>query len=140
MATLGVVATLSVVGFAQSKKTMPSSVFDWDKIEAKTTPTGASRDFFKQPTTNLDQLECHVTTLNPGEAPHAPHQHFEEELIIVKDGVIEAMQNGVIKRAGAGSIIFEASNDRHGLRNVGQTPATYYVIKWFPPGTLKTKN
>jgi lipooligosaccharide transport system permease protein len=82
----------------------------------------------------LDQLECHVTTINPGEAPHAPHQHPDEELIIIKEGSLEAMQNGVMKTAGAGSIIFEASNQLHGLRNVGKTPATYYVVKWFSPG------
>jgi quercetin dioxygenase-like cupin family protein len=49
------------------------------------------------------------------------------------------MQNGVTKRAGPGSMVFEASNEPHRLRNVGETPATYYVIKWFPPGVLQTK-
>jgi len=136
-------ATLTVVGItlAQSKKPlMPSSVFDWNAVEAKPTKTGARRDFFDAPTTTLDRFECHVTTINPGEAPHAPHQHPEEELIIVKEGTIEAMQNGVIKRAGPGSLIFEASNDLHGLRNVGTTPATYHVIKWVTPATPKPKS
>jgi quercetin dioxygenase-like cupin family protein len=138
--TIAAGMTLVGITLVQSQKPlMTSSVFDWNVIEVKTTKTGASRDFFKGPTATLDQLECHVTTLKPGEAPHAPHQHPEEELIIVKEGTIEAMQNGVTKRAGPGSMIFEASNDLHGLRNVGQTPATYYVIKYFPPGTLKPK-
>src|SRR4249919_929622 len=96
---IGIVAvglTLVGVTLAQSPKPrMKSSVFDWNVIEVQKTKTGARRDFFEAPTTNLDQLECHVTTLNPGEAPHAPHQHPEEELIIVKEGTIEAMQNGV---------------------------------------------
>lgn len=139
---VGVVAaglTLGVVSLAQTRKPlMRSSVFEWSGIEVKQTKTGASRDFFKSPTATLDQLESHVTTLNVGEAPHPPHQHPEEELIIVKEGTIEAMQNGATKRAGPGSMIFEASNELHGLRNVGQTPATYYVIKWFSPGALKT--
>jgi len=140
IATVAVGATLGAVTLGQSPKSlMRSSVFDWNSIEVKTTKTGASRDFFKQQTANLDQLECHVTTINPGEAPHPPHQHPEEELIIVKDGTIEAMQNGTAKRVGAGSLIFEASNDLHGLRNVGPGPATYYVIKYFPPGSLKAK-
>jgi quercetin dioxygenase-like cupin family protein len=64
--------------------------------------------------------------------------HPDEELIIVKEGTLEAMQNGVTKQPGAGSIIFEASNQFHGLRNVGKTPATYYVIKWLSP-MLKPK-
>lgn len=139
--TLAACTTFVGITLAQSRKPlMTSSVFDWNAIEVRTTKTGGSRDFFKGPTATLDQLECHVTTINPGEAPHPPHQHAEEELIIVKDGTIEAMQNGATKRAGPGSIVFEASNDLHGLRNVGQTPATYYVIKWFSPGTLKRKS
>jgi len=128
----------SVVAVGQSQKPlMTSSVFDWEKIPVKETPTGASRDFFKAPTATLDQLECHVTTVKPGEASHAAHSHPEEELIIVKEGLIESTQNGEIKRAGPGSIIFESSNQLHGLRNAGTTPATYFVIKWFSPGTLK---
>jgi mannose-6-phosphate isomerase-like protein (cupin superfamily) len=140
IATLAACTTLAGITLAQSRKPlMTSSVFDWNSIEVKTTKPGARRDFFEAPTATLDLLECHVTTLNPGEAPHAPHQHPEEELIIVKEGTIEAMQKGVTKRAGPGSIIFEASNDLHGLRNAGQTPATYYVIKYYLPGTLKPK-
>jgi quercetin dioxygenase-like cupin family protein len=135
VAGLSICLTLGVVALAQTRKpVMQSSVFDWASVEAKPTKTGARRDFFDTPTATLDQLECHVTTINPGEAPHAPHQHPDEELIIVKEGTIEAMQNGAIKIAGAGSIIFEASGQLHGLRNVGKTPATYYVVKWFSPG------
>jgi mannose-6-phosphate isomerase-like protein (cupin superfamily) len=134
-----VILTLGVVGLAQTRKPlMRSSLFEWSGIEVKQTKVGARRDFFDSPTATLDQLECHATTLNVGEAPHPPHQHPEEELILVKEGTLEAMQNGVTKRIGAGSIIFEASNEPHGLRNVGQTPATYYVIR-FSPAALKTK-
>jgi quercetin dioxygenase-like cupin family protein len=116
---------------------MASSVFDWDAIPAKETKTGSTRDFFKAPTATLDQLECHVTTVKAGEASHAAHSHPEEELIIVKEGVLESTQKGEVKRAGPGSIIFEASNELHGVRNIGTTSATYYVIKWYSPGALK---
>ena len=140
VAIVSTCTTLGGLALAQTRKPiMQSSVFDWTSIEAKPTKTGARRDFFDAPTATLDQLECHVTTINPGEAPHAPHQHPDEELIIVKEGTLEAMQNGATKQAGPGSIIFEASNQLHGLRNVGKTPATYYVIKWFSPG-LKPKS
>ena len=116
---------------------MSSSVFNWEKIPVKETKTGATRDFFKAPTATLDQLECHVTTVKPGEASHAAHSHPEEELIIVKEGLLESVQNGEVKQAGPGSIIFEASNQLHGVRNSGSTPVTYFVIKWYSPGTLK---
>ena len=138
IAVVTCLATLTVVASAQKAPSlMSSSVFDWEKIPVKETKTGASRDFFKSPTATLDQLECHVTTVKAGEASHAAHSHPEEELIIVKEGTLESNQNGEVKRAGPGSIIFEASNQMHGMRNVGSTPATYFVIKWYSPGMLK---
>jgi len=60
-------------------------------------------------------------------------------VIIVKEGTVEAMVNGQMKRVGPGSVIFQASNQLHGIRNVGQTAAVYHVIKWNSPGMLKDK-
>ncbi|HUI05486.1 MAG TPA: cupin domain-containing protein [Verrucomicrobiae bacterium] len=141
IAVVAACATLAAVALAQSsgKTVMKSTVFDWNGVKAEPTKVGARRQFFEAPTATLDQLSCHVTTLNPGEMPHAGHQHPAEELIIVKEGMIEAVQNSVTNRVGPGSIVFEASNEYHSLRNVGQTQASYYVIKWFSPGMLKDK-
>jgi XRE family transcriptional regulator, regulator of sulfur utilization len=60
-------------------------------------------------------------------------------LIIVKEGTVESLVDGQIKRVGPGSVIFQASNQMHSIRNVGQTLATYHVIKWNSPGMLKAK-
>lgn len=117
---------------------MGSSVFDWSKIEVKPTKSGERRQFFQAPTATLDELECHVTTLNKGETAHAPHQHPEEELIVVKEGTIEVVQGGVTNRIGPGSVIFHAANDLHGMRNVGAGVASYHVFKWISPGMKKT--
>jgi len=118
-------------------KTFQSKVFDWTKLEAKATSTGARRDVTRAPTPTLDELEIHITTLNPGQAPHAPHRHPEEELMIVREGTLETTQNGIATRVGPGSVIFQASNELHGLRNVGTTQATYHVISWRVPHTVK---
>jgi len=114
-----------------------SAVFDWQIVPEKQTPVGSVRSFFKAPTATLDQLEVHVTTLNPGMASHAPHKHPNEELVIVKEGTVEVLVNGEWKRVGPGSVVFNASNQLHGLRNVGTGPATYHVINWSSPGMLK---
>jgi quercetin dioxygenase-like cupin family protein len=78
----------------------------------------------------LAELEMHVTTLNAGQTSHAPHQHANEELIILKEGTLETLSLGEWKRVGPGSIIFNASNDLHGVRNVGTGSATYHVVNW----------
>jgi quercetin dioxygenase-like cupin family protein len=126
--------------FAQAEPAvMGSSIFDWTTIAAVPTKIGATRKFFQAPTATLDELECHVTTLNPGETPHAPHKHPDEELVIIKEGTVEFYMNGETRRVGPGSVVFQASNQMHGCRNVGDTPATYHVVKWNSPGMLKKK-
>jgi mannose-6-phosphate isomerase-like protein (cupin superfamily) len=111
---------------------LPSSVFDWTKLEVEPTAVGERRFVFDSPSANMDMVECHVTTVKAGLAPHAPHTHPEEELIIVREGTLEVMQKGATTVVGPGSVIFEASGDLHGLKNVGATPATYFVFKWRP--------
>ena len=91
----------------------------------------------RAPTPTLDELEIHISTLNVGQVSHPPHRHPEEELLIVKEGNVETLQNGVPHRLGPGSIIFQASNEMHNIRNVGSTPATYHVIQWRVPAARK---
>ncbi len=114
-----------------------STIFDWNDMKAQPTKVGAVRRVCQVPTATLDELEMHITTLNPGETSHAPHKHPDEELLIVKEGTVESLVNGEQRRVGPGSVIFQASNQMHGIRNVGDGPATYHVIRWNSPGMLK---
>ncbi len=118
---------------------MRSTAFDWTKIEAKKTAKGETRKFFQAPTATLDELEFHVTTLNAGETAHPPHEHPDEELIIVKEGTVESLVGGEWTKLGPGSVIFQASNETHTIRNAGETAATYHVVKWNSSGMLKKK-
>ena len=106
-----------------------STVFDWEKLTAKSTKVGERREVTDSPTATLQNFECHITTLNVGEAPHSPHRHPDEEIILVKEGLLEVTINGHSQRAGAGSIFFYASGDEHGMKNVGDKAATYYVLR-----------
>jgi quercetin dioxygenase-like cupin family protein len=134
------VTLCGVAAFAHTDtNVMQSSVFDWSTIPEKKTDVGSVRQFFRTPTATLDELECHVTTLNPGQASHPPHKHPNEELVIVREGTVEVLSNGEWKRVGPGSVIFNASNQLHALRNVGAGPATYHVVNWTSPGMLKKK-
>ena len=131
-ATLAIVC---VVALAQEQKeeknpVQPSAIFDWNATTATPTSFGSDRAFFKGPTATLDQLDVHVVTLNPGQAPHPPHQHANEEVLVVKEGTLEFLMNGEWKPAGPGSAIFIASNQLHGVRNHGSVPVTFHVISW----------
>src|SRR5690349_15345773 len=104
-ATLGGVATLR-----SQQPVMGSRVFDWESLAARPTAVCYSRPIVDQPTAALDQLEMHYTSLHFGKLSHAAHQHPDEELIIVKEGIVESIVNGESRRAGPGSVIFQASN------------------------------
>jgi quercetin dioxygenase-like cupin family protein len=108
------------------------TVFNWNDMKPVETPTGEVRSLCKSPTATLDQLEMHVTTLNPGQASHPPHRHVNEELIIIREGDCETLSSGNWVKVGPGSVVFNASNSLHGFRNIGTTPATYHVINWSP--------
>ena len=129
-------ATIAIAGVAlaesNGKPVMHSCVFNWADLKVTPTKQGERRAVFDAPTPALADLECHITTLNPGESPHPPHHHPDEELMIIKEGTLAALQGDKTNIVTAGGIIFEASNEFHGLKNVGTNQATYFVLKISP--------
>jgi len=115
-----------------------SSVFEWEKLPVTPTDTGARRTIIDSPTVTCINFESHATTLNPGESSlRAAHHHRDEGVIIIKEGTTEIVLNGVAHRAGAGSLAFLGSNEPHYVKNVGDTPATYYVVHFITEATPK---
>ncbi|HEY6488280.1 MAG: cupin domain-containing protein [Terracidiphilus sp.] len=116
----------------ENEPVLGPTVFEWEEMKPKKTATGEVRSLCKGPTATLDQLEMHVSTLNPGLESHPPHRHVNEELIILREGECETLSNGNWIKVGPGSVVFNASNSLHGFRNIGTTPAVYHVINWSP--------
>jgi len=117
---------------------LDSTAWKWQDLQAKKTEVGELRSVVRQPTRTLDELELHITTLNPHTASHKPHTHPNEEMVIVKEGTLQAHVNGKEIVVPAGGVLFFASMQPHAVQNIGDTPATYYVINWASPGS-KTK-
>src|SRR5271155_4149404 len=109
---------------------LATTFVDWDSLVPSPTSAGQVRHVFDNPTVAMDKLEVHVTTLNPGKESHPIHRHPWEEILLIKDGDFELSINGRKQHAGPGAVVFLASNDPHNARNVGNRPATYYVINF----------
>jgi quercetin dioxygenase-like cupin family protein len=116
---------------------LASGVYRWDKAAVEAAKTGERRPVCDSPTLTLTHFACHETILNPGEAPHASHHHPDEEIVAVIEGSLQVEFNGVVQRAGPDSIIFFGSNDEHGMKNVGTTPAAYYLFRIATAATPK---
>jgi quercetin dioxygenase-like cupin family protein len=74
------------------------------------------------------RIELHQSELAPGLAPHPPHSHVHEEMILVWQGTVEVTISGRSTTLGPGSAAYIASNEEHGWRNVGTTQASYFVM------------
>ncbi|MBC8027290.1 MAG: cupin domain-containing protein [Steroidobacteraceae bacterium] len=139
VALVAATVTLACTSVAQqSTGILDSTAWAWSDLKPHKTEVGERRDVVQQPTRTLDELEMHITTLNPRTTSHPPHTHPNEEMVIVREGTLQAHVNGKEVVVQAGGVLFYASMQPHGVKNIGDTPATYYVINWASPGT-KTK-
>jgi quercetin dioxygenase-like cupin family protein len=109
---------------------LTSKAFPWDELEVREQATGKLRPMFRSRTATLEELEMHATVLNPGQRPHPPHRHPYEEMLVLREGQLEATVNERVIPLSAGSVLFIAPNDMHGWQNTGTSPATYYIITW----------
>jgi mannose-6-phosphate isomerase-like protein (cupin superfamily) len=136
-ATLSAQTRTNTPAVSSNQTKLASAIFNWDKMQTMTVSNGVRRSVFDGPTATLDKIDCHITTLNPGEQSGKPRLHVQEEVVIVKEGTIEATYDGHSETVGPGSVIFFASGATTRLRNPGKVPATYTVIYYYTPLTPK---
>lgn len=71
-----------------------------------------------------------VAVIKPGWEIHPPHEHPEEEYVMVTQGTGVWHMNGKEIPARPGDMQYAAPWDVHGIRNTGSTPLTFVVWKW----------
>jgi quercetin dioxygenase-like cupin family protein len=104
--------------------TLPSKTYRFEDLVLK----GNARAVFDGLTHTGFHVDLHETDLAPGAAPHAPHRHEHEEMIMIREGTLEITIEGKVTTAGPGSVVYAASNELHGWKNIGTTKAQYFVI------------
>jgi uncharacterized cupin superfamily protein len=136
LSTVSSAQTASAATSAPAPKLL-SELYDWEKMTVTPNAKGARRAVLDGPTATVDKLHVHITTLNPGEKSGEPSKHLQEEVIVVKEGLVKASWDGNSKVGGPGSVIFFAAGATTFLRNAGTTPCTYVVIYYTTPLTPK---
>jgi quercetin dioxygenase-like cupin family protein len=93
-------------------------------------PFGEVRIYFEGATEQVRSMIAGSLRLKPGAEPHPPHQHEEEEFLLVTEGTGEISLEGAVTRIGPGAMMYCAANRLHGIRNTGQTALEFYFFKW----------
>jgi len=118
----------SITAGIKAEPPLTSTIFEWDKLPVQKNPNGERREVVDGSTPTLAQFRSHVTTLNPGTPWGILDKHTDEEVVIIKDGVLEFEINGHLQKAGPGAVILLVAGETHRSRNGGNTPATYFVF------------
>ena len=127
-------AAMNVPALAQGPASLPSKMYRYEALPVKASGVGpsagpnTSRAILDGKTHTGFRIEIHESELGAGLAPHPPHTHVHEELMLVREGTMEITIKGVVEKLGPGSVAYVASNEEHGWRNVGSTRAVYTVI------------
>ena len=121
-------AAAALDAFSADDNSMPSAFYAFEKLPVQTLDHAEMRRVLKGKLATGEALEVHETTLPAGGAPHAPHRHVHSEMWFIREGIVELVVNGTNYRLGPGGVGFVHSNDEHGIKNVGDTAATYFVV------------
>jgi mannose-6-phosphate isomerase-like protein (cupin superfamily) len=113
---------------AAPKPRLASKCYKYEDLPVKQNGENASRDVFNGINHTGYPVDLHLTDLGPGMAPHAPHHHEHEEILMLRTGQLDVTILDVTTRITAGSVVYVNSNEEHGWRNPGPSRAEYFVM------------
>jgi len=124
---------LPALAAAQEKtSTLSSKAFPYEELPVKENGPNKGRAVLNGLTHSGFRVELHLTELGPGMAPHAPHKHAHEEMVMLQNGLLDVTIEGKTTRLTPGSVACVASNELHGWKNPGPERSQYFVIALGP--------
>ena len=107
---------------------MRTQHFKYDELPVTTTGQNRQRRMFTAKTHTGFKIESHQTDVAPGEVNHPPHRHLREEMMLIREGLMEVTIAGTAYRLGPGDVGVIGSNELHNAKNVGTGRATYFIV------------
>ena len=107
---------------------MKTKAYRYDEVAVPTKGKNKQRRLFTAKTHTGFKMESHMSDIAPGEVNHPPHQHLREEMMLVREGVMELTISGVPYRLGPGDVGVIGSNEIHNAKNVGTAVAKYFIV------------
>ena len=104
-------------------------VIPWDDARKRVHARGFAMPFINPDLCGSEVLRVHMSVINPGEESHAPHTHAGEDVTFILEGTGLARIGEEEIPVGPLTALFAPEGVLHGLRNTGDTPIKYLVIR-----------
>jgi mannose-6-phosphate isomerase-like protein (cupin superfamily) len=121
---------LAALAAGASADRLPNSTLDAGRAKLTQEQFGDLRIYFDGPTEQLKSITAGSLRLKPGMSPHPPHQHPEEEFMVITEGTGDITVEGKVTKVGPGTMMYCAAGRLHGIVNTGKTPLLFYFYKW----------
>jgi mannose-6-phosphate isomerase-like protein (cupin superfamily) len=105
-------------------KETPENKGDW----------GVMRPHFIGETHGTDRVFAASGTILPGKSVHGAHRHVEEEYLLITEGSGTWYLDGKEFPARKGDLLYVEPWVYHGIRNTGDAPLAFLVIKYNSKG------
>lgn len=109
---------------------LPDALVTFNEGKTQKHPFGELTVFCDGKTEQLKSLVVGTLLLYPGQQPHPPHQHPEEEIMIVTEGHGMILVGDKNSEVGPGTIMYSEANHVHGVKNTTAKPFRFYYMKW----------
>ena len=123
-------AALQAMAGAAVAAKIPNAIMDQGKAKVTHEPFGDLRVYLDGSTDQLKAMTFGSLQLKPGMTPHPPHEHPEEEIMIVTEGTGEITVDGKVTKVAPGTSMYCAAGKLHGIVNTGKTTLLFYFFKW----------
>jgi mannose-6-phosphate isomerase-like protein (cupin superfamily) len=110
--------------------TLTTRVMNWDDARSRTDSWGEMRFYYTGETYATKDLLVAVAVVKPGQSVHPAHRHAEEEFLVIAEGTGVWHVDGSESPARKGDMLYVEPWVFHGLVNTGETPLTFFVIRW----------
>jgi mannose-6-phosphate isomerase-like protein (cupin superfamily) len=109
---------------------LPNSVRRMEDAKLTREEFGDLRIYYEGPTEQMSSVTAGSLLLKPGMSPHPPHQHPDEEFLVIAEGTGEVSVEGKVTNVGPGSMMYCGGEKLHGIVNTGKSPLLFYFYKW----------
>ncbi|GAA0553709.1 mannose-6-phosphate isomerase-like protein (cupin superfamily) [Rhizomicrobium palustre] len=120
---------ITAAAFADGSPLDGSKVYHRDDAPARSFPNGGgARDLILGTLKTGEAVRLHESMQPQGAPPNPAHAIEHSELIIVGEGRLAFIHDGVTEEAGPGDVLYVAYGTNHQIQNIGSGPVKYAIV------------